>query len=200
MKQVLKIHQVGQQVLRQPAALLSMPQIRSRETRHLIEMMRETLLDAPGVGLAAPQVGVGLQLVVIEDREEYQHDLTPDQLAERDRRPVPFHVLINPELAVVDPRPLWFFEGCLSVSGYTAVTPRAAGVRVRALNEKGTPVDIEARGWYARILQHEIDHLKGRLYVDRMLTATFMTAANYQRMWSRQAVDEVCAELGSPLR
>lgn len=199
MKHMLKIHQVGQPILRQKSAPLTPRQIRSRETRELIEMMRETLLDAPGVGLAAPQVGVGLQLVVIEDREQYQQDLTSEQLAERQRQPVPFHVLINPELSVADPHRQWFFEGCLSVSGYTAVTPRATAVRVRALNEKGAPIDIDAGGWYARILQHEVDHLNGRLYVDHMMTGTFMTTVNYQRLWSRHAVGEVCAALGCPL-
>lgn len=199
MKPILKIQQSGQPVLRESAAPLGQRQIRSQEIRELIEMMRETLRDAPGVGLAAPQVGVGLQLVVIEDRELYHRDLNPEQLVDRERRPVPFHVLINPRLTFVDPQPLCFFEGCLSVSGYTAVTPRAAAVRVRALNERAAPVEIEARGWYARILQHEIDHLVGRLYVDRMITNTFMTTTNYQRHWSCRAVGEVCEALGSPL-
>lgn len=92
--------------------------------------MRGTLQDAAGVGPAAPQVGVGLQIAVIEDRAEYQRDLNPEQIAERGRKPVPFHVPINPSPSVVHPAPGLFFEGCLSLNGFTAVTPRATAVRV----------------------------------------------------------------------
>lgn len=198
-EQILKIHQAGSPVLRRIASPIGSRQIRSQQIRHLIEHMRETLRDAPGVGLAAPQVGVGLQLAVIEDREQYHRELSSEQLAERGRKSIPFHVLINPVLTVVDPGPILFFEGCLSLSGYTAVTPRAAAVKVNALNERGDPVELVADGWYARILQHEIDHLNGRLYIDRMLTPTFMTTLNYQRVWSDRTMEDVCAACGSPL-
>jgi peptide deformylase len=198
-EQILKIHQAGSPVLRMIANPIGKRQIRGQKIRHLIEQMRETLRDAPGVGLAAPQVGVALQLAVIEDREQYHMDLSSEQLAARGRKAIPFHVLINPGLTVVDPGPILFFEGCLSLSGYTAVTPRAAAVRVKALNERGDPVEIVADGWYARILQHEIDHLNGRLYIDHMLTTTFMTTLNYQRVWSQRTLEDVCAECGSPL-
>ena len=143
------------------------------EVVELIEAMRETMRSAPGVGLAAPQIGESLSLAVIEDRAEYQERLTPEDLHLRDRRPVPFHVIVNPRLTIVDPGPISFTEGCLSVHGYGAVTPRAAAVRVDALDHRGEPVVINAHGWYARILQHEIDHLYGTLYVDRMDSRTF---------------------------
>jgi peptide deformylase len=104
--------------------------------------------------------------------------------------------LINPILAIVDPTPCLFFEGCLSLNGFTAVTPRAAAVRVTAFNEKGEAIEINAGGWYARILQHEIDHLNGCLYIDRMLPATFMTSVNFQRHWSGQPIPSVCSALG----
>lgn len=198
-QQILKIHQAGSPVLRKIADPIDCRQIRNRQIRQLIEQMRETLHDAPGVGLAAPQVGISLQLAVIEDREQYHRDLSGEQLAERGRKAIPFHVLINPELTVVDSRPVRFFEGCLSLSGYTAVTPRATAVKVSALNERGDLVEILADGWYARILQHEIDHLNGRLYIDRMLIPTFMTTLNHQRIWSHRTMDEVCVECGLPL-
>ena len=124
--------------------------------------MRETMNDAPGVGLAAPQVGVPLQLAVIEDKQEYMSGLTPEHIAERERQPVPFHVIINPVLHVVSGADVEFFEGCLSVPGFTAIVPRARQVRVECLDQTGAPRSIEASGWYARILQHEIDHLTGR--------------------------------------
>src|SRR6185437_4066170 len=113
-----------------------------------------------------PQVGFSLQLVVIEDQAEFIGKLPAEQVAERERRPVPFHVLINPKLTLLGSEPAEFFEGCLSLAGFTAVVPRARRVRVECLNERAEPVIIEASGWYARILQHEIDHLSGTLYID----------------------------------
>jgi peptide deformylase len=193
---VLKIVQAGEPVLRQRARDLTPEEIASPETRRLIELMRDTMRDAPGVGLAAPQVGVGLRLVVVEDRPEYQAGLPPAELALRERAPVAFHVLINPRLVVEDPTPAEFHEGCLSVNGFAALVPRARGVRVEALDEQGRPVTVSARGWYARILQHELDHLDGTLYVDRMETRSFSTAENHRRHWAGRTTAEVRAALG----
>jgi peptide deformylase len=82
------------------------------------------------------------------------------------------------------------------VAGFTALVPRAAKVRVEGLGEKGGPLLIEAEGWHARILQHEIDHLYGQLYLDSMLPRSFMTVANHARFWKDTPVCEVCAALG----
>ena len=128
-----------------------------REVQQLIELMRETMHNAPGVGLAAPQIGLPLQLAVIQD--------TGGSPA-TERTPVDFHVIANPRLTLGDGM-VEFFEGCLSVEGFQAVVPRARSVRVEALDHRGEPVVIDAAGWYARILQHEIDHLNGKLYIDQ---------------------------------
>ena len=194
----LKIVQVGDPVLRQVARPLSEDEIRSAAIQQLVELMLETMRDAPGVGLAAPQIGESIRLVVIEDRAEYQQPISPERLAERERTPVPFHVIANPVLTVLDDTPRLFFEGCLSVTGFGALTPRHAAVRVTGLDERAEPVNIEARGWYARILQHEIDHLDGRLYVDSMLSRSFMTDASYRKSWLDRSIAETCAELGLP--
>jgi peptide deformylase len=188
---ILKIRQVGEQVLRQKARPLSMDEILDRSTHELIEAMRETMHDAPGVGLAAPQVGFSLQLVVIEDQADFIQKLQPEQVAERERKPVPFHVLINPKLTLLGSEVAEFFEGCLSLAGFTAVVPRAKKVRVECLNERGEPITIDAEGWYARILQHEIDHLHGALYIDRMNSRSFCTQDNYARYWKDRSVAEV---------
>jgi peptide deformylase len=188
---ILKIRQAGEQVLRQRARPLSVDEILDRSTQELIESMRETMHDAPGVGLAAPQVGFPLQIVVIEDQVEFVQKLPPEQVAERQRRPVPFHVLINPKLTLLGGEPAEFFEGCLSLAGFTAVVPRSRQVRVECLNERAEPVVIQADGWYARILQHEIDHLGGVLYIDRMKSRSFCTQENYVRYWKDQPVGEV---------
>ena len=162
--------------------------------------MREMMRNAPGVGLAAPQVGVPLQLAVIEDREEYQKKLTPAQLSERQRQPIPFHVIVNPRIISADNTGLEFFEGCLSVAGYSAIVPRARAVTVEYLDEHAESKRVEAVGWYARILQHEIDHLDGVLYVDRMRTSTFTTLENLERFWKDLPTPDVLAKLKSGLR
>ena len=189
---ILKLRQAGELVLRQPARPLSVEKIQSPETQRLIEAMWNTLRDAPGVGLAAPQVGFGIQLAIIEDRAEYQQGIPAAQLAERGRVPVPMQVIINPVLEIVDPTPQLFFEGCLSVAGFTALVPRASKVRVSCLDETGEPSVIESEGWHARILQHEVGHLNGNLYLDSMLPRSFMTAANHARHWQALAICEVC--------
>jgi peptide deformylase len=195
----LQIAQIGEQVLRAPANELSRQDILSPKTQELIEHMRDTMRNAPGVGLAAPQVGVPLQLAVIEDREEYQKKFTPAQLSERQRQPIPFHVMVNPRIVSADNTVLEFFEGCLSVAGYSAIVPRARAVTVEYLNEHAENKRVEAVGWYARIMQHEIDHLAGVLYVDRMRTCTLTTLENLERFWKDVPASDVLAKLKSRL-
>jgi len=184
----LDIVQVGDAVLRRRARPLTREEIGSAAIAELIENMRETMRAAPGVGLAAPQIGVPLQIAVIEDPAEFIGKLPSEQAAERERRPVPFHVLINPGSTVVDAEPAEFFEGCLSLAGFTAIVPRAKGVRVECLNERGEPMVIDASGWYARILQHEIDHLNGIVYIDRMRSRSFCGMANFEKFWKDRPV------------
>jgi peptide deformylase len=191
----LMLLQAGEPVLRVPAQPLSMETITSRDISRLIEDMRETLQDAPGVGLAAPQVGVPLQLAIIEDRPEYSKDIAPEVLAERERVPVPFHVIINPVLKPIGKTQVEFFEGCLSVEGFTALVPRYRQVHVTCLDELGQKRTIEASGWYARILQHEVDHLNGTLYIDRMRSRSFCTLQNFTRHWKNKSLEDAIADL-----
>jgi peptide deformylase len=192
----LKIVSVGEAVLRQQARPLTVAEIRSPEIQQLIQHMRETMNDAPGVGLAAPQVGFPLQLAVIEDKQEYFAGLTAEQIAERERQPLPFHVIVNPVLRQQSAGEVEFFEGCLSVPGFTAIVARSPQVRVECLDETGAARVIEATGWYARILQHEIDHLHGTLYLDRMQGRTFCSLDIYARLWKNKTTAEVKAGLG----
>jgi peptide deformylase len=189
------IVQAGNPILRQRALSLTVEQIRSREIQKLIESMRECMHEAPGVGLAAPQVSLALQLAVIEDREDYHKDVSEALLQERERKPVPFHVIVNPVLEEVGDEKAEFFEGCLSLSGFSALVPRARAVRVSCLDERGAPKVIEASGWYARILQHEVDHLNGTLYIDRMRARSFTTMENLAEFWKGKPVSEVKADL-----
>jgi peptide deformylase len=192
-KAPLEIVQVGDPVLRQRARPLSLEELASPRIQQLIVDMRETMRAAPGVGLAAPQIGESLQLVVIEDPPSYHEKLTPEELAAREREAVPFHVLVNPTLTVRSDEVVSAFEGCLSFSPFSMVVQRARKVRVEALDEHGQRVVKVATGWYARILQHEVDHLHGIVCCDRMEPRTLSTAANYAKHWSGHSVDDVRA-------
>jgi len=208
----LEIKSAGEPVLRQTARNLTREEIFSPAIQQLIEQMRETMYKAPGVGLAAPQIGLSMQLAVIEDKPEYLKDIPPGILAERERKPVPFHVIINPVLTL-ETAPdadftadfpyaefphLDFFEGCLSLPGLMALVRRAARVRVDCLDHRAEPTTIHATGWYARILQHEIDHLHGTLYIDRMEPRSLCTLDNYAKHWKDLAIAEIRARLKQP--
>lgn len=186
----LEIVQLGHPILRQRARELTKEEILSPQIQQLIEMMKTTVRGI-GVGLAAPQIGRSIQLAVIEDPIERQHAIPPELLKLRERVPIPFHVIINPKITIDESEYVEFFEGCLSVPNCMGVVPRARRVRVECLNEKAEPVVIEAKGWYARILQHEIDHLQGTLYVDRVLTRSLSTMENFDKYWRDQPIEEV---------
>lgn len=182
----LKIVQAGDPVLRLAAKPLNREEIASEEIQRLIRDMKETMYDAPGVGLAAPQVGVSLQLAVIEDQEELLKNVPQQELDRKARQAVPFQVLINPRIVYSGDDQAEFHEGCLSLAGFSAVVPRALSVSVEYLNERGESRSVHAAGWYARILQHEIDHLQGGLYIDRMRSRTFTSLENWSRFWKGQ--------------
>ena len=191
----LQIVQVGDPVLRRRARPLSVEELASPRIQQLIVDMRETMRAAPGVGLAAPQIGESIQLVVIEDPPAYHADLSADELAARERAAVPFHVLVNPTLTVRTDEQVAAFEGCLSFAGFRMIVPRARKVRVEALDEHGERFVKVATGWYARILQHEVDHLNGTVCLDRMEARTLTTDANYKAHWQAHTIDEVRAAL-----
>ena len=196
-RKTLPIVQLGDPVLRHVGRDLTPAEIKAKETQKLIEMMRETMRKAPGVGLAAPQVGLGLRLAVIEDQAAYVEDMDPDERRAKERDPVPFHVIVNPKIEVIDPGPVRFFEGCLSLEGFVAVVGRAKTVRVRCLDHQGEPRTFEATGWHARILQHETDHLDGTVYIDRMESRTFMASEDFSHHWGGEPVEVVRAALDS---
>ncbi|MBZ5621124.1 MAG: peptide deformylase [Acidobacteriia bacterium] len=187
---LLNVLQVGEAVLRRRARPLAIDEIRSPAIQQLIEDLRDTMREAPGVGLAAPQVGVSLQLAVIEDRAELMKDLAAERLDELGRQPVGFHAIVNPTITLGE-ETVEFFEGCLSLAKFGAVVARARRVTVECWNERAERVRIEADGWYARILQHEIDHLNGCLYIDRMQSRSFMTMDHFNRYWKNLPMAEI---------
>jgi peptide deformylase len=197
----LPIIDCGDPVLRRPAEPVDPAELHTDKLQQLVAQMRATMEAAPGVGLAAPQVGVPLQLAVLSDGPERWSQLTEDELTMRERTTVPFTVLVNPALRPVsDDDQVSFYEGCLSVPGLTGVVARHRRVRVQALDERGQLVDRLFAGWPARIVQHEIDHLGGVLYLDRVETRSVSTTANYASMWAGRPPGAAGAALGFTLR
>lgn len=133
------------------------------ELKTLIADMFETMAAANGAGLAAPQIGVDLQLVIFGYTHNVRYPEAP---------PVPPTVLINPEITPLDEQLVNGWEGCLSVPGLRGVVPRHARIRYRGFDPEGQPIEREADGFHARVVQHECDHLIGRLYPTRMTDLT----------------------------
>ena len=198
---VLPIVECGDPVLRRPSEPVGPADLGTGELRLLIAQMRATMEAAPGVGLAAPQVGVPIQLAVLHDGPERWGQLTEEERTARERNGLDFTVLVNPTLRLTGDRgQVSFYEGCLSVPGLTGVVARHRAVRVEALDEHGQPVDRVFSGWAARIVQHEVDHLRGRLYLDRVETRSLSTAGNYARLWAGRPLEDAAASLGFTLR
>lgn len=135
-----------------------------KELQTLIDNMIETMRDAPGVGLAAPQINISQQLAVIEyaegEDEEEEDENTPP-------KPKKLYVIINPEIVKASEEKVMGIEGCLSIPGLHGEVERHESIQVKALNRHGSPVKLKVNGWMARIFQHEIDHLNGVLFTDK---------------------------------
>ncbi len=194
---ILDIVQAGDPVLRRPARPLVAGEIDTPFVQELIASMRQTMYAAPGVGLAAPQVGEGLQVLVMEDGPQSMGTMSPARCQELDRRPLPFTVLVNPVVEPIGDDVVEFFEGCLSVTGYSGLVRRWRAVRVHALDHTGRAVEMDLAGWPARIVQHESDHLAGALYVDRMDPRSYTTNANLGRFWKARPPAEVRETIGA---
>jgi peptide deformylase len=200
-QRVLPIIECGDPVLRRVADPVDPADLRRSELQLLITQLRATMEAAPGVGLAAPQVGVPIQLAVLQDGPERWGQLTQAERSARERDGLPFTVLVNPVLLPAsEGEQASFYEGCLSVPGLTGVVTRHRVVRVEALDEHGEPVDRVFSGWSARIAQHEIDHLGGRLYLDRVETRSLCTTGSYARLWAGRPRQDAAAYLGFTLR
>ncbi|MEV5277806.1 peptide deformylase [Streptomyces sp. NPDC051994] len=190
----LPIVSAGDPVLRRPSGPVD-DRLDRRRLGRLIEAMRETMHAAPGVGLAAPQVGLPLRLAVIEDAAEVSEEVRQV----RGRVPQPFRVLVNPSYEAVGPNRAAFFEGCLSVPGWGAVVARHEKVRLRALDEHGREVDEVFTGWPARIVQHETDHLDGTLYLDLAELRSLSSREAMAERWAQPTPAAAAEALGFDL-
>lgn len=185
------IVQAGHPVLRQQAAEYS-GQLSTSELDELILLMRRVMHDAPGVGLAAPQLGIPLQLAVLED----PYDVDPETAAVRDRAPLEFFAIVNPNYREVGHGTAAFYEGCLSLQGLQAVVSRPDRVRLDFTDPGGTRRQQEFSGWQARIVQHETDHLRGMLYIDKAELRSLSTNAEYGARWHHPDIRLARQELG----
>lgn len=127
-----------------------------QDLQTLIDDMVETMREAPGVGLAAPQVNVPLRVIVVEFGDE-----------EDEEAPKKLFAMINPEITRISNDSLIGTEGCLSIPGFQGDVDRSLTVTIKGQDRHGRPMRIKAKGWLARIFQHEIDHLNGVLFIDR---------------------------------
>lgn len=158
---VLPIVRLGHPALRAPARPVPRERLEEPALQALIDDLVETMRDAEGVGLAAPQVGVGWQVFVYEAEGD-----DPDE--PEAEPPIPLRVVVNPMLVPQSGEMVYDWEGCLSIPGLRGLVPRHPAVRVQALGRGGAALDYVAHGFEARIVQHEHDHLNGVVFLDRM--------------------------------
>ena len=173
---ILKVARMGHPVLRQKAREIERREIGGPELERLIEDMIETMHEYTGIGLAAPQVHHSVKLAIIELAED--NPRYPDQVAQ------PLSVFINPKITVLDPAEQGFWEGCLSVPEMRGYVERPRKIRVDYLDRSGKPSSFEAEDFLATVFQHELDHLDGVLYIDRIKDTTKLAfLEEYRRYW-----------------
>jgi peptide deformylase len=167
---ILKVSRLGHPVLRMESKRVTPETLASPAIQTLIDNMMETMVEYYGVGLAAPQVHESLAIAVIES-----HGARGD---------IPMTVIVNPEVTVLDEELIEDWEGCLSIPDFRGRVPRCRKLRVDALDRKGRKIQITAEGFFARVIQHEFDHLMGRVYLDRMPNLkTLSHVAEFQKYW-----------------
>ncbi|MCI0626094.1 MAG: peptide deformylase [Acidobacteria bacterium] len=176
---ILKVAKLGNPILRQIAKPVPAATIRSHEIQRLIKDMVATMREYGGVGLAAPQVHESLQITVIEGMEDAGSGTRP---------PTQLQVLVNPALSVVSDELEEDWEGCLSIPDLRGRVPRYREVQVRALGADGQQIEFRAAGFQARVIQHEHDHLLGKVYLDRMGSFESLTfLPEFSRYWQERS-------------
>jgi peptide deformylase len=173
---ILKVARIGHPVLRQEAKPLPLDELRSPDTQRLIDDMVETMREYDGAGLAANQVHTLKQVCVIEVLGNPRYPDAPH---------IPLTVLINPVVTPLTEEIEEGWEGCLSVPDMRGLVPRFTTVRLEAYDRDGGRIDVVAKEFFARVIQHETDHLKGIVYVDRMRD---LSSLSYIAEWQRYAL------------
>ncbi len=175
---ILKVARLGHPVLRKTAEKVDIEKISSNEIQRLIDDMIDTMREYDGVGLAAPQIHQSLQISIIESEKNPRYPGAPD---------MPLTILINPEVTSMSEETVEDWESCLSVEDLRGKVSRSTEVNVVAFNRAGEKIKLEAKGFLAVVLQHEIDHLNGMLYLDRMkYYKTLSHLAEFQKYWAEK--------------
>lgn len=170
---IRKIATIGHPILRQTARALTLDELRAPETQRFIDDLIETMRDASGAGLAATQVYEPIAVCAIEVKKNPRYPYKPD---------VPLTVLVNPEIELLTDERFDNYEGCLSVPNLRGVVPRATEIRVRAWDREGNERVEVVRGLTAGTYQHEVDHLHGKVFLDRVVdTTTLATWGDFER-------------------
>ncbi|MDA0692468.1 MAG: peptide deformylase [Nitrospinae bacterium] len=180
----LEIARLGNPVLRQVAQPVNLKALNDPECdiQILIDDMVETMHEEGGVGLAAPQVSRSLQLIIIEAEDNNRYP---------DREDIPLTVLINPVITHYSEEKAMGWESCLSLIDFRGLVPRSTEVTVEAFNRKGEKTVVEARDFLAIVLQHEIDHLNGIVFIDRMEDFTKLSyMKEFETYWLNQKPSE----------
>jgi peptide deformylase len=186
---ILKVARMGHPVLRARARAVEPAEIRTPAFQRLVDDMFETMREYQGVGLAAPQIHVGLRLFVAGFASSPGDEDDNEEEKDADRR-VPLMALINPEITPATPEIVEDWEGCLSIPDIRGKVPRARQITVRAYDRLGKRIELRASGFTARVIQHETDHLDGVLFLDRMKSLeTLAFLDEFGRYWSRQEVE-----------
>lgn len=173
---VLKVAQLGHPILRRRAASVPRDTLRSRDFQRFVDDLIETMREYTGVGLAAPQVHEGLQVLAVEA-----------QKGQGEVPAIPLTVLVNPVVTPLGNSLEEDWEGCLSLPGLRGKVPRNREVRVEALDRRGEPLDFTATDFFARVIQHEYDHLQGIMFLDRMKSFETLTYLDeYARYWAER--------------
>lgn len=189
---ILAIAQIGTPILRERAREVTADELRSAEVQQFVDDLVETMRDANGAGLAATQVYRGLRICAIEVANNPRYPYKPK---------IPLTVLVNPVLTPLSSDMFDNYEGCLSVPDLRGVVPRHAELRVQALDRHGNAIDREVRGITAGTFQHEVDHLDGKLFVDRVADTTSLCTwkafARHREQEFRATVEKIVARYGS---
>jgi peptide deformylase len=174
---VLKIAKLGAPVLREVAKPVPLEKIERRAFQEFIDDMLETMVAADGIGLAAPQVFQSEQVLVMECKGEQGFPRT---------------IMINPDIVGYSPVSAEGWEGCLSVDGLRGKVSRAVGVRVKFYDRDGSLMELDASGLYGVCIQHEVDHLRGKVFLDRMTDLSTLTQLEeFNKYWRTEPVEVI---------
>ena len=173
---LLKIARLGHPAIRDGAKSVTDAELHAQGTQRLIDDMVDTMRDADGVGIAAPQVHVAKRIIVVE--------VSPDNPRYLKRDPIPLTVIVNPQILSKSAEQEEGWEGCLSVPDLRGLVPRAYSVELAGVDRYGDELHLRASGFFARVIQHEVDHLDGHIFMDRLPDlATLTHLREYQKYW-----------------